>query len=52
MTIDHLDDLRELDQASSAVHVREGRNDTLIIDIDQPGPDHVVQILDLAHAYF
>ena len=52
VTIDHLDDLRELDQASSAVHIREGRNDTLIIDIDQPGPDHVVRILDMAHAYF
>ncbi len=50
--IDHIDDLRELARASSDVHIREGKNDMLIIDIDQPGTDHVVKIADLAHVYF
>ena len=53
VTIDNLDDLRELDQASRAVNVSEGKNDTLVIEIDQPGAGHhMVQILDIAHAYF
>ena len=34
------------------VHIREGRNDTLVLEIDQRGSGHVVQILDIAHAYF
>ena len=42
---------RELDRASSAVHSREGTNDTLALDMDQPGGGHMVQVLDIAHAY-
>ncbi len=52
VTLDSLNDLRELDRASSAVHVRQDKYDTLIIDIDQPGPDHTIRIIDMAHAYF
>ena len=44
-------DQRELDRASSAGHSREGTNDTLALDIDQPGGGHMVQVLDIAHAY-
>ena len=51
VTIDQVDHLRELDRASSAVHSREGTNDTLALDMDQPGGGHMVQVLDIAHAY-
>jgi hypothetical protein len=52
VTIDSWEDLRELDSASRNVTVREGNDDTLIIDVTQSGAHHMVQILDWAHDYF
>ena len=51
VTIDHLDDLRELDAASTAVSIREGNDDTLVLDISQPAGAHTIQLLDFAHTY-
>jgi hypothetical protein len=51
VTIDQVDNLRELDRASSAGHSRESRNDTLALDMDQPGGGHMVQVLDIAYGY-
>ncbi|MFO1208629.1 MAG: right-handed parallel beta-helix repeat-containing protein [Amaricoccus sp.] len=50
--IGSLDDLKALDQASSAVSVHAGRGDTLVIDIDQPGHDHAIRLVGMAHEYF
>ena len=50
--IDSVADLRELDTASDAVHIRQGSNDTLVMDIDQPAGVHTIQILNFAHLYF
>ena len=50
--IDSMADLHELAKASGKVHVHEGQRDTLIINIEQPGHDHMIKILDMAHAYF
>ena len=50
--IDSVADLRELDTASDAVHISQGSNDTLVMDIDQPAGVHTIQILNLAHEYF
>ena len=33
------------------MHIREGNNDTLVMDIDQPAGVHTIQMLDLAHLY-
>ena len=51
-TIGSLDALRALDEASSAVSLRAGNDGALVIDIEQPGPDHVIRLVDLAHEYF
>ncbi len=50
--LDSLDDLRELDAASEGVHIRQGSNDTLVMDIDQPAGVHSIEMLDIAHLYF
>ena len=50
--IDSVADLRELAAASDVVSIRQGSNDTLVIDIDQPGGMHSVQLLEFAHVYF
>jgi hypothetical protein len=52
VTITSLDELRALDAASPRVKVREGDDDTLIIHVRQPGPDHAIYLADLAHEYF
>ena len=46
-----LEGLKALDQASSAVSVHGGSGDALIIDIDQPGHDHAIRLVGMAHEY-
>jgi len=48
--IDSYADLRELDQASSKVSVHAD-GDTLVIDIDQKGADHTIELAGLGHVY-
>jgi hypothetical protein len=48
--IDSFADLRELDQASSKVSVHAD-GDTLVIDIDQKGADHAIELAGLGHVY-
>jgi hypothetical protein len=50
--LDSLDDLRELDAASDMVHIRQGSNDTLVMDIDQPTGVHTIEMPDIAHLYY
>jgi len=48
--IDSFADLRELDRASSKVAVHAD-GDTLVIDIDQKGADHTIELAGLGHVY-
>lgn len=50
--LDSVEDLRELDAASPKVSIHDGGNDTLVIDIDQPGGMHSIELLAFAHVYF
>ena len=53
MTIDSVADLKELDSASRAAHITEGRNNVLDIEITQNShQDHLIHVTDLADAYF
>ena len=48
--VESLAGLRQLDQASSKVSVHTS-GDTLVLDIAQTGPDHVIELAGLGHAY-
>ncbi len=50
--IDSMADLHELEAASDAVHIRQGSNDTLVMDIDQPAGVHSIEMTNMAHLYF
>ncbi len=50
--IDSVADLHELAGASPKVHISDGGNDKLVIDIDQPAGVHTIEIQGLAHDYF
>ncbi len=52
VTIDSLADIRELDAASADVHTRLGGLDKLVLDIDQAGGLHSIQLVAMAHNYF
>ena len=48
VAIDHLAELHELDTASGALHLPEAGNETTLLEIEQLGGGHIVQ-LGLAH---
>ena len=50
--LDSLADLHELDTASDAVHISQGSNDTLVMDIDQPAGVHTIEMTNMAHLYY
>ena len=52
VTIDSFADLEELQRASTKVHIRDGGNDTLVMDIDLKVGIHTVQMTELAHDYY
>ncbi|MFO1144170.1 MAG: right-handed parallel beta-helix repeat-containing protein [Amaricoccus sp.] len=50
--IDSLADLRELQAASPKVHVSDGGDNSLVLDIEQRSGVHSIHLPGLAHAYF
>ena len=49
--IDSMADLHELEAASDAVHIRQGSNDTLVMDIDQPAGVHSIEMTNIASLF-